>query len=89
MHANCPSCGLLFEREPGYFVGAMYLSYALAVPAYSLLVVAARLALPRLSFGHLLAVGGLLLSILTPLLFRYARVAWIHLDRALHPGEGD
>jgi hypothetical protein len=25
MHEQCPLCGLSFEREPGYFTGAMYL----------------------------------------------------------------
>lgn len=31
MHENCPHCGHKFEREPGYFFGAMYVSYALTV----------------------------------------------------------
>src|SRR5262245_55169361 len=29
MNDPCPHCGLLFEREEGYFLGAMYVSYAL------------------------------------------------------------
>ena len=31
MHERCPTCGLKFEREPGYFLGAMYVSYGLAL----------------------------------------------------------
>jgi uncharacterized protein (DUF983 family) len=31
MHEQCPVCGLRFEREPGYFTGAMYLSYGVAI----------------------------------------------------------
>ena len=31
MNENCPTCGLRFGREPGYFFGAMYLSYPIAV----------------------------------------------------------
>ena len=31
MHAQCPVCGLSFEREPGYFTGALYLSYGLGI----------------------------------------------------------
>lgn len=27
----CPHCGLLYEREPGFFFGAMYVSYALTM----------------------------------------------------------
>ncbi len=38
MHRACPACGLEFEREPGYFLGAMYFSYALAVACAAPLV---------------------------------------------------
>lgn len=31
MKENCDVCGYKFDREPGYFLGAMYFSYALAV----------------------------------------------------------
>ncbi|GAB3978960.1 hypothetical protein GCM10028806_43230 [Spirosoma terrae] len=31
MHENCPVCGLRYEAEPGFFTGAMYVSYALYV----------------------------------------------------------
>lgn len=31
MNEKCSSCGLLYEKEPGFFYGAMYVSYALMV----------------------------------------------------------
>lgn len=31
MHENCPHCGFHFEIEPGFFWGAMYISYAFSV----------------------------------------------------------
>src|SRR6266852_6724889 len=31
MCERCPVCDLKFEREPGYFLGAMYFSFALGV----------------------------------------------------------
>ena len=37
MHERCPACGLKFEREQGYFLGAMYFSYAIGIVAISLL----------------------------------------------------
>src|SRR5438093_7342840 len=40
MHQRCPVCNLKFEREQGYFIGAMYVSYGLAIPPYLLLVTA-------------------------------------------------
>lgn len=30
MHDLCPKCGLRYEREPGFWWGAMYISYALS-----------------------------------------------------------
>ena len=37
MHERCPVCGLKFEREQGYFLGAMYISYGLALVTIVLL----------------------------------------------------
>jgi hypothetical protein len=41
MHDNGAHCRLRFEREQGYFIGAMYINYAatvaIAVPGYFLL----------------------------------------------------
>lgn len=31
MNKNCPNCGLNNEHEPGFYLGAMYVSYILAV----------------------------------------------------------
>jgi uncharacterized protein (DUF983 family) len=31
MHEQCPRCGLTFEREQGYFVGAIYVNYVATV----------------------------------------------------------
>ena len=30
MKERCPGCGLLFEREPGFFVGAYFINFAIA-----------------------------------------------------------
>ncbi|HEV8337448.1 MAG TPA: DUF983 domain-containing protein [Candidatus Polarisedimenticolia bacterium] len=83
MPASCPRCGYVFEREPGYFVGAMYFSYALAAPACALLT----LALLRVFRGRpeYWAYGGalLLLALLSPWLFRFSRILWIYFDHLL------
>jgi uncharacterized protein (DUF983 family) len=31
MHENCSNCGTKFEKEPGFFFGAMFVSYGLGV----------------------------------------------------------
>jgi len=83
MHDACPVCGLVFEREPGYFVGAMYVSYALAIPAYLAVAGILRLALREWSDLVVLALAVPLFLPLSPLLFRYSRIIWMHLDRAV------
>lgn len=85
MHERCPTCGLRFEREPGYFVGAMYISYALSVPILAVLVLGVWWWRPDWSWLPVLAVATVLYLPLVPWLFRTSRVLWIHLDRAVDP----
>ena len=83
MHEHCPACGLPFEREPGYFTGAMYISYGLAI------IATAPVWLPMAwlgrSLGEILLASSALLIVGSPWLFRYARLLWLYLDHALDP----
>ena len=87
MHAACPVCSLRFEREPGYFTGAMYVSYILAVPVMAACTGLVYLVAPNLSFEATIGVAALLLLPFAPLLFRASRILWIHLDRTVDPSE--
>ncbi len=79
MNVICPVCGLVFEPEPGYFAGAMYFSYALAVllvlPTVALLVILGA------SDSWIIVLAALQLIVLSPLTFRYSRIAWMHFER--------
>lgn len=83
MDACCKVCGLKFEREEGYFLGAMYISYGLA------LVTIALLTTILWSWnGHLFRdiVWAVILFLpLAPVLTLLARVLWIYLDQAIDP----
>jgi uncharacterized protein (DUF983 family) len=85
MHERCPACGLRFEREPGYFVGAMYVSYALSVPIVTGLVLAIWWWMPAWSWVQVLALATALYLPAVPWVFRTSRVLWIHLDRTVDP----
>ncbi len=87
MHTACPVCGLRFERESGYFTGAMYVSYALAVPVMAACAAAVRWLAPSLSFEATVGVATLLFLPFVPALFRYSRILWIHLDQTVDPSE--
>lgn len=79
MHRTCPSCGLAFEREPGYFLGAMYFSYALAVAAATPVLVAGLVLSWPLALTGWAATA--LLVLLAPWLFRTSRVLWLWFDQ--------
>lgn len=83
MHERCPVCGLVYEREPGYFTGAMVVSYALAVPTFGLMVIALLVA--GLDTGVALLVGAAVYLVLAPFIFRYSRAVWLHFDWLLDP----
>jgi uncharacterized protein (DUF983 family) len=85
MHERCPVCDLLFEREPGYFTGAMVVSYVLAVPTFGLIVIALLAA--GVETGIALLAGGALYLVLAPLILRYSRVIWLHFDWLIDPAD--
>jgi len=84
MHDRCPVCHLKYEREQGYFIGAMYVSYALAIPPYLLLVSAFwLLAGWRYELALLAAVVAYLPLI--PMAMRISRVIWMYIDQGFDP----
>jgi hypothetical protein len=87
MHERCPVCDLTFAREPGYFTGAMYVSYAMSVPVLAALYFTLALLRPQGSFESVLATASALFLVFVPFIFRYSRILWIHLDRAIDAGE--
>ena len=80
MHERCPVCGHRFEREQGYFLGAMYASYFLAIPVLGLLAWGVHLLLPEWRWEFAVVIALVPFLFLVPLLFRYSRVLWMHID---------
>ncbi len=88
MNVACPVCGLIFEREPGYFTGAMVVSYGLAVPVLGAMVIG-LMTLGGLDAVASLVIGDVAYLALVPFIFRYSRVLWLHLDWLVYPDRGD
>ena len=86
MNTACPVCGLVFERESGYFAGAMVVSYAIAVPMLAAMVIALIL-IGGLDAVVALIIGNTAYLVLVPFIFRYSRVLWLHLDWLIDPDE--
>jgi uncharacterized protein (DUF983 family) len=84
MNEACPACGVRFEREQGYFLGALYVAYGLAVPVLSLSVLVLWIA-GLGDAGRCFTIAILVLLPVNPIILRYARVVWLHLDQFLDP----
>jgi uncharacterized protein (DUF983 family) len=84
MHGRCPVCDLRFEREPGYFLGAMYISYGLGLVAVA--VIAAMLWAVTGWWITKDTIWAVVLFLpLAPALTLFARVLWIYLDQTVDP----
>src|SRR4051812_20169419 len=72
MNEKCPHCGIVFEREGGYFTGAMsisyFISFFLVLPTFLPLLLSDR---PFWIIVGVPIVEGILLC---PLVFRYSRL---------------
>ncbi len=79
MHHDCPHCKARFMREPGYFWGAMYVSYALATAEGFITYFLCRL----LGTGtyDLINLAAIIAAILllSPFNFRMARIVWLYI----------
>lgn len=80
MHERCPHCHLKFEREPGYFLGSIYINYGIS----ALLLVVGWISLRYLLGVESLALVGWSLGgfcvLFGMFFFRYARALWLALD---------
>ena len=84
MHDRCPVCDLRYEREPGYFLGAMYISYAIGVPLLGA-IVGLFWYFTDWSVNWLMIAGGLAFLPLVPAITLFSRVLWLYLDHAVDP----
>ncbi len=86
MNPACPVCGFAFDRESGYFAGAMVVSYAIAVPILAAIVLS-LIIIGRLDPVIALIIGNTSYLALVPFIFRYSRVVWLHLDWLIDPAD--
>ena len=76
----CGVCGQSYEPEPGYYYGAMYVSYGLNVMWFVAGWIATSLLLPK--DINIWWTGGIMIGLnllLVPVTFRLARIIWINL----------
>jgi len=78
MNSKCRNCGFLFDKESGFFFGAMFVSYALIVAeAIALFIILNAL----LGFSFINTCIGiiLLITLIATINYRFSRIIWIYL----------
>jgi hypothetical protein len=88
MHERCAVCGLRFEREQGYFLGAIYINYGVTV----VLALLGSFALeywtrPSLTQQLMLWMG--FCTVFPVLFFPLSRGVWLGFDAIFDPGTAD
>ena len=86
LHKTCSNCALKYEKVPGVYYGAMYVSYGLGVALFVALWVLISLFFPNLSTGLQIFLIISVSLILTPYLYALSKIIWANLfvkyDRA-------
>lgn len=78
LHEHCSHCGLRYQFEPGFFYGAMYVSYSLTVA-----IAVATYVIMQLFFeatiGQVVAALTAALILSSPLVLRLSRITWMNM----------
>ncbi len=77
MHERCSHCDLKYDMEPGFYLGAMYISYLMGV-ALTLPIVFICFLLFDVELYVLLVLGLVILIAMMPISYRLSRIIWIN-----------
>jgi len=80
----CPHCGLIFGREPGYFLGAVVLSY-FASSGIGILIMLYLFAVQQVEIVPAAIVAVLAVAAVMPVLTRFSKILWIQIDHRADP----
>ena len=87
-YERCPVCGFVYEREPGYYTGAMAVN--LVVSELLIVIIAVPLAASQVVSVVYLIILGCTIPILLPILFyRPTKSLWMSFDHFIHPANMD
>ena len=88
---RCPTCNFSFEREEGYWVGAMIANIAVAEGLFGVLLLTVIMSThPDVPWTALSIAGGIVMIGLPILFYPLSKTLWLWLDLAfIHPLDAD
>lgn len=78
MNTHCPQCALRFEVEPGFFIGAMYVSYAMSITVFLVVGFLVYQIFDNPDFYYYIIAIPIMVLILLPFMYRYSRILFLH-----------
>lgn len=79
LHPNCSECGLKYEKEIGFYYGAMYVSYALGVALFVACWVTFSLFFPNASTAVQITTITLISLLAGPYFYALSKIIWANL----------
>lgn len=79
MNTTCDNCGYKFEKEPGFFYGSMYVSYALGVAQAIITVLIGSYFYDTVLTPKLLPWIIIVLILMSSFNMRVSRIIWMYL----------
>ena len=81
MNNFCPNCKFTYHKEPGFFYGAMYVSYVLTVAQGIATYIISSLFFEQDFDPRIIGIIAIVLIILSTYNMRLSRIIWIYLFR--------
>ena len=79
MYANCPCCGLPYEKEPGFYYGAMYVSYGISTTLFLAVLFTLNSLVEEITMTMVMTTIIAIVVGLLPITFRVSRAIWINI----------
>ncbi|WP_246000942.1 DUF983 domain-containing protein [Pontibacter diazotrophicus] len=79
MHEYCPCCGQSFEPEPGYYYGAMYVSFGFNVAIFLVTLAILYQFVEEVTMAMMMGVVAVVVIGFLPIIFRLSRALWINI----------
>ena len=79
MNRRCSECERVFEKEPGYFLGAIVVAYFFGAFSVIPTIVISHFVL-NLEISSTIGLAILQLLLLQPLLYRYSKLTWLYVE---------
>lgn len=79
MNEHCPSCNAKFEREPGFFFGAMYVSYGLTVFEAIVVFGLMQFFFEKTFDPRIIGIIAAVIILCMNFNYRLSRIIWVHM----------